>query len=310
MAGIALPQRIPGLKALAGWRAVVKDQRLPVIPVAILLIVLVIPAIFANQVAPHDPLKGSLPNRLRPPVWTNPVVVDGVEVKAGGTWQHILGTDKQGRDMLSRIIHGARVSLTVSLIAVFIAGFIGTVLGLMAGFFGGWIDHLVMRVVDIGLSIPAILLALVLVSAIGASFGTVIVVIGGVFWSRYARMVRGDTLSIKGQDFVARSRVAGASNSRIMGRHIFPNVLNTIIVLGTLEIGQVILLEATLSFLGAGIPKPTPAWGLMVSDGRELITDAWWVAMFPGVAILLTVLSLNLFGDWVRDRLDPKLRNV
>ncbi len=310
MANIALPQQLPEVKASGSWRVVSQVRRLPVVPIVILLVVLVLPAIFADQMAPHDPLKGSLRDRLQPPAWTKAEVVNGVEVKPGGSWNHILGTDKQGRDMLSRIIHGARVSLTVSLIAVFIAGFIGTALGLMAGYFGGWVDHLVMRIVDIGLSIPAILLALVLVSAIGASFGTVIVVIGGIFWSRYARMVRGDTLSIKGQDFVSRARVAGASNKRIMVRHIFPNVVNTIIVLGTLEIGQVILLEATLSFLGAGIPKPTPAWGLMVSDGRELIVNAWWVAMFPGVAILLTVLSLNLFGDWVRDRLDPKLRNV
>lgn len=310
MANIALPRRLPEVTGSGAWRAVLQLRRYPVLPVTILLIVLIIPAIFAGQVAPRDPLEGSLRNRLQPPVWTAPEIKNGVEVKPGGTWRHILGTDKQGRDMLSRIIYGARVSLTVSLIAVFIAGVIGTALGLAAGYFGGGLDHLVMRIVDIGLSIPAILLALVLVSAIGASFGTVIAVIAGIFWSRYARMVRGDTLSIKAQDFVARSRVAGASNFRIMVRHIFPNVVNTVIVLGTLEIGQVILLEATLSFLGAGIPKPTPAWGLMVSDGRELIVEAWWVAMFPGVAILLTVLSLNLFGDWVRDRLDPKLRNV
>ncbi len=310
MANITLPQPLPRLRVWGTWRANLQLRRYPVLPIAILLLVLIIPAIFADQVAPHDPLKGSLRNRLQPPVWTGPEVVNGVEVKPGGTWTHPLGTDKQGRDMLSRIIHGARISLAVSLIAVFIAGTIGTALGLMAGYFGGGLDHLVMRIVDIGLSIPAILLALVLVSAIGASFGTVIAVIAGIFWSRYARMVRGDTLSIKAQDFVARARVAGASNRRIIVRHVFPNVVNTVIVLGTLEIGQVILLEATLSFLGAGIPKPTPAWGLMVSDGRELIVEAWWVAMFPGVAILLTVLSLNLFGDWVRDRLDPKLRNV
>ncbi len=149
-----------------------------------------------------------------------------------------------------------------------------------------------------------------LVAAIGASFTTVIVVVTSIFWSRYARMVRGDTLSIKGKDFIARARVAGASNFRVIFRHVLPNVFNTVIVLATLEIGQVILLEATLSFLGAGIPKPTPAWGLMVADGRELIVNAWWVSFFPGVAILLTVMSLNLFGDWLRDRLDPKLRNV
>ncbi len=310
MANITVPGGLTRYRELGLWRAVAWARQFPLLPIGLLLVVLVIPAIFANQVAPHHPLKGSLSNRLIPPVWVGPTLENGVEVKEGGSWNHILGTDKQGRDMLSRIIYGARVSLTVSLIAIFIAGTIGTSLGLMAGYFGGKLDHLIMRVVDIALSIPAILLALVLVAAIGASFTTVIVVVTSIFWSRYARMVRGDTLGIKGQDFIARARVAGASNFRIIFRHVLPNVFNTVIVLATLEIGQVILLEATLSFLGAGIPKPTPAWGLMVADGRELIVNAWWVSFFPGVAILLTVMSLNLFGDWLRDRLDPKLRNV
>jgi peptide/nickel transport system permease protein len=167
-----------------------------------------------------------------------------------------------------------------------------------------------MRIVDIFLSIPGILLALVLAVALGPSFQTVIIVVVGIFSSRYARLVRGETLKLKCQDFIARAKVAGSSNLRIISRHIFPNVVNTIIVLATLEVGQVILLEASLSFLGAGLPKPTPAWGLMVADGRELIVTSWWVAFFPGLAILLAVLSMNLFGDWLRDRLDPKLRSV
>jgi peptide/nickel transport system permease protein len=212
--------------------------------------------------------------------------------------------------MLSRIIHGARVSLVVAVISIAAGGLVGTSLGLIAGYFGGNLDHLIMRLVDIKLSIPSILLALVLVAALGPSFATVIIVIALLLWTRYARLVRGETLSLKHQDFVARSRVAGASTPRLLIHHIFPNVVNTIIVLATLEIGQVILLEATLSFLGAGIPLPTPAWGLMVSDGRALIISAWWVSFFPGLAILLTVLSMNLLGDWVRDKLDPKLRNV
>jgi peptide/nickel transport system permease protein len=187
---------------------------------------------------------------------------------------------------------------------------VGTTLGLMAGYFGGWWDHIVMRLVDVKLSISSILLALVLVAALGTGFHTVIIVIALILWVRYARLIRGETLALKNQDFVARSRVAGASTYRILSRHLFPNVVNTIIVLATLEVGQVILLEASLSFLGVGIPRPTPAWGLMVADGRDLIVRAWWVAFFPGMAILLTVLSMNLLGDWLRDKLDPKLRNT
>jgi peptide/nickel transport system permease protein len=279
-------------------------------PAAVLLCLLVIPAIFAPQVAPHDPLDGNLSKRLQAPAWVDEQVVNGVVVKKGGTWEHILGTDKIGRDVLSRIIHGARVSLMVAAISIFIAGVVGTSLGLMAGYFGGWWDHIIMRLVDIKLSFEAILLALALAAALGPGFKTVIIVITLILWVRYTRLVRGETLALKHQDFVARAKVNGASTFRILTRHIFPNVTNTVIVLATLEVGQVILLEATLSFLGVGIPRPTPAWGLMVADGRELVVAAWWVAFFPGLAILLTVLSMNLLGDWLRDKLDPKMRNV
>ena len=279
--------------------AVRQVRRYPVVPLAILTFLLVIPAILAPQVAPYDPLQGSLSKRLKPPVW-----------QEGGTNDHLLGTDKLGRDMLSRIIHGSRVSLMVSLVAIFVGGTIGTVLGLMSGYFGGWLDSLLMRMVDISLSLPTILLALVLVAAVGPSFGTVIGVLVVILWARYARLVRGETLSVKQRDFIARARVAGASHTRIMARYILPNVVNSLIVLATLQVGYVILLESALSFLGAGLPRPTPAWGLMIADGRELIVTAWWVSMFPGLAIMLTVLALNLLGDWLRDHLDPKLRNV
>jgi peptide/nickel transport system permease protein len=224
--------------------------------------------------------------------------------------EHPLGTDKVGRDILSRIIHGARVSLVVSLVAIFVGGALGTALGLISGYFGGWVDSVLMRLVDISLSLPTILLALVLVAAVGPSFGTVIGVLVVLLWARYARLVRGETLAIKERDFIARARVAGASHSRIMARYIFPNVVNSLIVLATLQVGYVILLESALSFLGAGLPRPTPAWGLMIADGRELIVTAWWVSMFPGLAIMLTVLALNLLGDWLRDHFDPKLRHV
>ena len=314
MANIAIPRRlsIPGVPGKR--RSWAMARRYPIFPVAILLLVLVVPAIFANLITPHDPLVGSLSNRLVPPFWVEAEKFEiegmGVIETPAGSWVHILGTDKQGRDVLSRIIYGARVSLTVAALSIFIAGTIGTTLGMMAGYFGGNVDHLIMRLVDICISIPATLFALVLAVILQPSFQTVIIVIVSIFWSRYARLIRGQTLAIKNQDFIARAKVSGASNARIIARHVFPNVVNTIIVLATLEVGQVILLEATLSFLGAGLPRPTPAWGLMVANGRELLISAWWVAFFPGLAILLAVMSMNLMGDWLRDKLDPKLRNL
>ena len=233
-----------------------------------------------------------------------------VRVEPGGNWEYPLGTDKQGRDVLSRLMHGARISLAVSALAILLGGVLGTGLGMLAAFKGGLTDAILMRIVDIKLAFPSILLALTLVVAIGSGFSTVVIVIALLLWARYARVVRGEALTIKERDFIDRARVAGASNLRIMGRHIFPNVFNTVIVLATLEVGHVIILEATLSFLGAGIPRPQPAWGLMAADGREVITSSWWIFLFPCLAIVLTVLSMNLLGDWLRDRLDPKLRNV
>jgi peptide/nickel transport system permease protein len=265
----------------------------------LILVLLVVPAIFAPWLAPHDPLEGRLAHKLKPPVWT-----------AGGSWEYPLGTDPLGRDILSRMIYGARVSLSVSLVAIFIGGIVGTVLGLFAGYFGGWTDSLIMRAVDIAFSLPTILLGLVLAVVIGPSFRTVIVIVAFLLWARYARQVRGEVLTVKQRDFVAQARIAGCSHVRIIFGHILPNVTNTLIVLGTLQVGYVILLEGTLSFLGVGIPPPTPAWGLMVATGRSLIVSAWWVSFFPGLAIVLTVLVLNLIGDWLRDRLDPKLRQL
>ena len=295
----AIPETAPTSTPGETVRAVAPARRFPGIPLFILLFLLVLPGLFAPYLAPHNPIRGSLRARLKPPVWVQ-----------GGTITHPLGTDKVGRDILSRIIYGARISLAVSVVAILVSGAIGTALGLMAGYFGGRLDALIMRLVDISLGLPVILLALVFVAAIGASFGTVVVVTAILLWARYARQVRGETLSIRERDFIARARVAGASHFRIMLRYIFPNVVNTLTVLATLQIGAVILLESALSFLGAGIPRPTPTWGSMIADGRDLIVVAWWIAMFPGLAIMLTVLSLNLLGDWLRDHLDPKLRNV
>jgi peptide/nickel transport system permease protein len=296
---IAVPQRALWAFPLRMVRSIFQAKRFPGVSLAILLFLLIIPGLFAEWVAPHDPIKGSLSKRLKPPMWVQ-----------GGSVEYPLGTDKVGRDILSRMIHGSRVSLRVSLEAILVSGVIGTALGLISGYFGGRTDAVIMRLVDISLGLPIILIALVFVAALGPSFTTVIVVTSILLWSRYARQVRGETLSIKEYDFIARARVAGASHFRIMFRYILPNVVNSLTVLATLQVGFVILLESSLSFLGAGIPRPTPAWGLMVADGRELIVTAWWIAMFPGLAIMLTVLSLNLLGDWLRDHLDPKLKNI
>ena len=334
-------------------------MRYPLIPITIILVVLIIPAAFANLITPHDPKEGDLKNRLLPPAWIGEetlvktvvetitgtdrtsqitlsqvntqrqigraqlidagtglereiVIGDQVEIvtKPGGRSTFLLGTDKLGRDILSRIIFGSRVSIVVAAIAIFIAGTVGTALGVTAGYFGGWIDALIMRLVDISLSIPIILMALVLVAALGASFETIIAVLIIFLWAQYARQSRGESLTVRVQDYVARAKVSGASDWRIMLKHIFPNVFNSLVVLATLQVGFVIILESTLSFLGAGIPRPTPAWGLMVADGRELIVAAWWVSLFPGIAIMLVVMSMNILGDWLRDRLDPKQRQV
>ena len=300
MANVAetLPEAL-GASAGRLRRGISRARRFPLLSLAVLLFALVIPAVFAEQVAPHDPFKGNILERLQPPAWVE-----------GGSWNHPLGTDKLGRDMLSRIIYGARISLTIAAISIVCGGLVGTTLGLLAGYFGGLWDHIIMRLVDIKISIPSILLALILAAALGPSYFTVIIVVALTLWTRYARLVRGEVLSLRSQDFVSRAKVSGASTSRIILRHLLPNVVNTIIVLATLEVGVVIILEASLSFLGAGIPPPNPAWGLMVADGRALVINAWWLSFFPGLAILLTVLSMNLLGDWLRDRLDPKLRNV
>jgi len=275
----------------------------PALWLTLLFLVLVFPALTAQWTAPHDPLKQELSKRLTGPVWSTN------ETKPT-SWSNILGTDKQGRDILSRIMHGSRISLMVSLSALAIGGTLGTTLGLVSGYFGGWVDHLIMRIVDVFLSLPLILMALVIVAVFGPSFWTAIGVISVLLWSRYARQIRAEVLAIKQMDFIARARVSGASNARIIIKHVFPNITNTLIVLATLQVGTVILLEATLSFLGAGIPRPNPAWGVMVADGRDHIASAWWIAVMPGIAIMLTVLSMNMMGDWLRDKLDPKLRQV
>jgi peptide/nickel transport system permease protein len=302
---------IPRLSPPGLTRFAAEARRYPLVPMFILVVLLVIPAIFADVISPHSPYDISPRERLTPPAWSGPQMLNGVEVRSGGSWKYILGTDKLGRDVLSRIMHGARISLSISLLAILAGGVVGSTLGVLAGYYGGWLDHVIMRLVDIFITIPGLLFALVLAIVLGPSFSTIVIVVSVILWPRFARMSRAETLSMRSRDFVSRAKVSGCSNLRIMLRHIFPNVLNPLVVLVTLEVGHVILLEATLSFLGAGIPRPIPAWGLMVSDGRDLIVggNGWWVSLFPGLAILLVVLSMNLSGDWLRDKLDPRLRN-
>jgi peptide/nickel transport system permease protein len=267
------------------------------IPVAVLTIML-FGAIFAPQISPYDPLQTSLTARLQPPAF------------AGGTDAHLLGTDKLGRDVLSRIIWGARVSLSASLLVILITATIGTTLGILSGYFGGWSDGMIMRVTDVSLAFPGILIALLLAVTLGPSFSTVVLAISLLGWAAYARLIRGEVLKLRNADFVLQARIIGCSPWRIMLTHIFPNVVNPLLILATLSIGLVILIESALSYLGAGIPPPTPTWGSMVSDGRGLIDTAWWISFFPGLAIGMVVLSGNFLGDWLRDRLDPRLRQI
>ena len=271
---------------------------LPWFPIVILG-ALVVAAVFAPVLAPQSPTAGDITAKLIPPIWI-----------AGGDWEHPLGTDRFGRDVLSRIIYGSRISLLVSLLAIGVAGTVGTALGLISGYRGGLTDTLLMRLTDIGLSLPTILIAVVMVAVSEPSFRNVVLVISLLLWPRFARQIRGETLAIKEQDFVALAVVAGRSSTWIISRHIFPNVVPTLLVISTLQVGYVILLEGTLSFLGVGVPPPNPAWGLMIADGRGFLATAWWISLFPGLAMLLTVLAVNLMGDWLRDRLDPKLRQL
>ena len=278
-------------------RAYTQFRRWPYIP-AIILIVLVFAAIAAPLVAPYDPVKGDLRARTKPPIGF------------GGTTEHLFGTDNQGRDIFSRIIHGARVSISFAAITMLLSVALGAVIGAVSGYFGGHIDETLMRLVDLQNALPFILAALVMVGVFGASFTTLLIIIAIFSWGTTARQIRGEILQLKQMDYVALARIAGASSPRIIFKHLLPGVTNTLIVVATLGTGQIILTEATLSFLGVGIPPPKPAWGSMVSFGRNYIDSAWWIAVIPGIAIALVVVSLNFLGDWLRDYFDPRLRQI
>jgi peptide/nickel transport system permease protein len=268
------------------------------VPVVVLIIV-VIMAIFAPWLAPYPYDQINMPDRLMPPAFVE-----------GGSTSHILGTDNIGRDILSRVIYGARISLSVAVLVIAITASIGTVLGIAAGYLGGRTDAFLMRVTDISLAFPAILIALLFAATIGPGYWTVVIAISLLGWAPYARIIRGEALKLRDADFVAQARIIGTPPARIMVRHIFPNIVNPLIIMATLSVGMVILTEAILSYLGAGIPPPAASWGNMVNDGRSLIDTSWWISTFPGIAIGLVVLAGNFLGDWIRDKLDPRLRQI
>jgi peptide/nickel transport system permease protein len=292
----AVAESLPA--APARQRSGARVRRLPLFALSIIG-AFVLCALLANVLSPADPEEQSLRQRFTPPVWDE-----------RGTWKHVLGTDRLGRDLLSRIIWGSRVSLTAGVLTVLLASAFGAGVGLVAGYHGGRVDAALMRITDATMSFPVILLALILAVTVGPSFVNVVIAIAVILWARYARVLRGQVLTLMELDFITQARIAGASAWRIILRHLFPNTFNTLMVLVTLQVGYVIIVEASLSFLGAGIPPPTPAWGSMIAEGRDFITSAWWVSFFPGLAILLVVLAFNLLGDWLRDTLDPKLRQL
>ena len=297
-------------------------RRWPLIPFFILA-VMILCALFAPLLAPHDPVQDQLRAVLASPAWYPPCEdgqlsnkflscnTNGIPLgRNQEVYNFALGADQLGRDLLSRIIYGARISLTFASIAIACGTVVGTALGLVAGYYGGFVDEIIMRTTDVFTALPYIIVAISIVIVLGQSFMVIVLVLAIASWPGIVRLVRGQTLQIRNFDYIALARVAGASTPRIMLKHLLPAVANTIVVAITLQVGGTILSESILSFLGAGVPPPTPSWGADISNGREYLGSAWWVAFFPGMAIFLTVLSFNFIGDWLRDRWDPRLRQI
>lgn len=258
----------------------------------------IICAIFAPSIAPYDPGAASLGHRLDMPKWIDDT----------GKSQYLLGGDQVGRDLLSRIIYGARISLLVGLCGVAISLTLGTFLGIVAGYFGKWLDDLIMRLAEVQLGLPFILLAIVIMSVFGTGIEKIIIILGLTYWVSFARLIRGEILALKEQEYIQAAKAIGGTDFKIIIKHILPNVASPILVLATMCIAEFILLEASLTFLGLGVEPTVPSWGGMLADSRNYMTSAWWISVFPGIAIMLTVLGFNLLGDWLRDRLDPNMK--
>ncbi len=270
----------------------------PILAIVMLLFIVLL-AIFSEQIAPRDPNRQNLILRLTPPL----------EANESGVPNFFLGSDGMGRDILSRLIFGARISISVGLLSVVVGGFMGTILGLIAGYFGGWIDDVIMRIADVQLAFPFILLAIMVLVVLGAGVLNLVLVLGVGQWVTYARIARGETVSQREKEYVEAARCIGVSNFQIIFKTILPNILAPLVVIASFNVASVILAEASLSFLGLGVPPTVPTWGGMLAESRDqLLGGSWWLAVFPGVAIMLTVLSLNILGDWLRDFLDPRLR--
>lgn len=284
-------------RVLSAWRGAARAlEGIPLVPIVILALV-VGAGIFGPAIVPYDPEESNLIEQFLPPIWMD-----------GGSFAHVLGTDHLGRDFLSRLIVGARISLMVGAMAVLFSGFVGTLVAITAGYLGGAVDAILMRMTDAMLSMPYLLIGVALAGVLGPGLLNLIVVLGVLGWASYARVIRSEVLRLKTLDFIVVARITDCSLGRILWRHIFPNIANTLIVLATLHLGIAIILAASLSFLGMGVSPPTPEWGLMVAEGREFIDSAWWLITLPGLCILLTCLAANLLGDWLRQRLDPKRR--
>jgi peptide/nickel transport system permease protein len=303
-----------GTRSRRTWRPLRLLRQLPTIPLLIVVVLLFV-AILAPVIAPHSKLDPVKPTAAqceakfgtpscpyvdsRPPVWA-----------AEGNIATPLGTDFLGRDVLSRLMYGAQISLLVALTGTIVAGFIGTMVGVLAGYLGGWWDQILMRITDAWLTLPSLVFAILLSSVRGPGVWNVVLILALVFWSRYSRAIRGEVLALRERDFVRLAEINGISKTRIIFRHLVPNVMNTVMVLFSLQVGVAVIIEASLSFLGVGVPPPEPSWGLMMSEGRDaLMEGSWWLAVFPGICISLLVLSANMLGDWLRVRLDPQLRN-
>lgn len=281
------------------WSKIVNAFRgAPLIPVFIIFVFITV-GLFGEFIAPYDPTEAEFSSAMRPPFF-----------QEGGSLEFPLGTDNLGRDQLSRLLVGTRISLQVGFSVVFISGIMGCAIALLAGFLGGWVDMVLGRMTDTMLSLPPLMIAIVIAAILGPSKENMILILIILGWPGYARILRGEVLRLKDNNFVQLAVTAGSSNLRIMLVHIFPNIINSLVVLATLQLGIIIIAESSLSFLGVGVPPPEPAWGTMVAEGRRYIGQAWWLITWPGVAILLVVLSCNMVGDWLRVRLDPKFRQI